>query len=310
LRIIFIGSGDIGIPTLEGLAQAHEVVAVFTRPDRPAGRGHLLRATPIKEATQKLGLPLHQPESVNSPESLRLIRELKPEAIVVAAYGEILAKELLEIPPRGAINLHASLLPKYRGAAPIEWAIIRGERETGITTFLMDEGMDTGDILVQRRVPIEDDDTAGSLRAKLAPVGAEAMLVTLAGLEQGTLEPKTQDHSQATYAPKLKREMGKLDWGKSSRDLFNLIRGLNPAPGAFTFFRGRRLKVHRSRVVEDGYQGQPGEVVDVNKGLIVKTGDGALELVEVQPEGKRPMGGLDFVRGYRVEVGELFSRSA
>ena len=309
MRIIFIGSGEIGVPTLQRLAQAHSMVAVFTRPDRPAGRGHILRPTPIKEAALELGLELHQPESVNSPESLQLIREFKPEAIVVASYGEILSKDLLQIPQRGAINLHASLLPKYRGAAPINWAIIRGETETGITTFLMDEGLDTGETLVQRRVPIEDDDTAGSLHDKLAQLGAKAMLETLEGLERGTLKPKPQDHSRATYAPKLKKELGRLDWSRPSRDLFNLIRGLNPAPGAFTFFKGRRLKVHRSRVVKDSYHGQPGEVIDVAEGLIVKTGNGLLELLEVQPEGKRPMGGMDFLRGYKVEVGELFSRS-
>lgn len=304
MRVVFIGSGEIGVPALERLAQAHNVAAVFTRPDRPAGRGQRLQPTPIKQAALELGLKLHQPKSVNSPESLRLIRELEPEVIVVAAYGEILSRELLQIPQRGAINLHASLLPKYRGAAPIQWAIISGERETGITAFLMDEGMDTGDIMVQRRVPIEEEDTAGSLHDKLAEVGAEAMLETLEGLERGTLNPQPQDHSQATYAPKIKKEQGWLDWNKPSRDLFNLIRGLNPSPGAFTFFRGKRLKVHRSRAVEGNYQGQPGEVANIAEGLMVKTGDGALELMEVQPAAKARMGGLDFVRGYRVEPGE------
>jgi methionyl-tRNA formyltransferase len=304
MRLIFIGSGEIGVPTLEGLAQAHEVCAVFTRPDRPAGRGQRPQPTPIKEAALKLGLPLYQPESVKLPESLELIRGLEPELIVVAAYGEILSKELLSIPKRGAINLHASLLPKYRGAAPIQWAIIRGEKETGITTFLMDEGMDTGEILVQRAIPIEEEDTAGSLYAKLAQLGAEVMLATLEGLERGTLKPQPQDHSQATYAPKIKKEMGQLDWAKPSRELFNLIRGLNPDPGAFTFFRGKRLKVHRSRVIPGEFPGSPGEVVDVKSGLIVKAGDGALELLEVQPEGKKRMSGPDFVRGYRVAKGE------
>jgi methionyl-tRNA formyltransferase len=304
MRLIFIGSGEIGVPTLEGLARAHEVCAVFTRPDRPAGRGQRPQPTPIKEAALKLGLPLYQPESVKLPESLELIRGLEPELIVVAAYGEILSKELLSIPKRGAINLHASLLPKYRGAAPVQWAIIRGEKETGITTFLMDEGMDTGEILLQRAIPIEEEDTAGSLYAKLAQLGAEVMLATLEGLERGTLKPRPQDHSQATYAPKIKKEMGQLDWAKPSRELFNLIRGLNPDPGAFTFFRGKRLKVHRSRVIPGEFPGSPGEVVDVKSGLIVKAGDGALELLEVQPEGKKRMSGPDFVRGYRVAKGE------
>ncbi len=304
MRIVFMGSGEIGVPTLKGLAQAHEVLGVFTRPDRPAGRGQRPQPTPIKEVALELGLPLYQPESVKSPESLELIRELGPEFIIVAAYGEILSKELLGIPKRGAINLHASLLPKYRGAAPIQWAIIRGEKETGITTFLMDEGMDTGEILLQRAIPIEEEDTAGSLYSKLAQLGAEVMLATLEGLEKGTLKPRAQDHSQATYAPKIKKELGQLDWTKPSLELFNLIRGLNPDPGAFTFFRGLRLKVHRSRVIPGDFPGSPGEIVDVKSGLIVKAGDGALELLEVQPEGKRRMSGLDLVRGYRVKVSE------
>ncbi|MGQ9734951.1 MAG: methionyl-tRNA formyltransferase, partial [Candidatus Bipolaricaulia bacterium] len=291
MRLIFIGSGEIGVPTLRGLAQAHEVRAVFTRPDRPAGRGQKPQPTPIKGVALELGLPLYQPGSINSPESLELIRGIGPEFIIVAAYGEILSKELLAIPKRGAINLHASLLPKYRGAAPIQWAIIRGERETGITTFLMDEGMDTGEILLQRAIPIEEDDTAGSLYDKLAQLGAEVMLATLEGLERGTLKPRPQDHSQATYAPKIKKELGKLDWTKPSRELFNLIRGLNPDPGAFTFSRGLRLKVHRSRVLSGEFPGSPGEVVDVKAGLIVKAGEGALDLLEVQPEGKRRMSG-------------------
>lgn len=304
MRLIFIGSGEIGVPTLEGLARAHNVLAVFTRPDRPAGRGQRPQPTPVKEAALRLGLSLYQPESVKSPESLELIRGLRPEFIIVAAYGEILSKELLAIPERGAINLHASLLPKYRGAAPIQWAIIRGEKETGITTFLMDEGMDTGQILLQRAIPIEEDDTAGSLYGKLAQLGAEVMLATLEGLERGTLKPRPQDHSQATYAPKIKKEMGKLDWTRPGRELFNLIRGLNPDPGAYTFFRGKRLKVHRSRFLQGEFPGSPGEVVEAKAGLIVRAGDGALELLEVQPEGKRAMTGADFVRGYRVKVGE------
>ena len=304
MRIVFMGSGEIGVPTLKGLAQAHQVLGVFTRPDRPAGRGHKPQPTPIKGVALELGLPLYQPESVKTPESLELIRELGPEFIIVAAYGEILSKELLGTPKRGAINLHASLLPKYRGAAPIQWAIIRGEKETGITTFLMDEGMDTGETLLQRAIPIEEDDTAGSLYDKLSQLGAEVMLATLEGLERGTLKPRQQDHSQATYAPKIKKELGRLDWTKPSRELFNLIRGLNPDPGAFTFFRGLRLKVHRSRVIPGDFPESPGEVVDVKAGLIVKAGEGALDLLEVQPEGKRRMSGLDLVRGYRAKASE------
>lgn len=304
MKIVFIGSGEIGVPALKAVAADYPIVGVFTRPDRPAGRGLKLHPMPIKEEAGKLGLKIHQPESINSEESLKLLKELGPDLIAVAAYGQILSRAVLKVPRIGAVNLHASLLPKYRGAAPINWAIINGETETGITTFLMDEKMDTGDVLLQRRIPIGEEDTAGSLHDKLAKLGAEVMVETLKGLEQGTLKSVPQDHSRASFAPKLKKEDGRIDWRKSSRNLFNLIRGTNPFPGAFTFFHKLRLKVHHSRIIRNDYEGVPGEVVDFGEeGPIIKTGDGTVELVEVQPEAKAKMGGMDFVHGYRVEVG-------
>lgn len=304
MRVIFLGTGRLGLPTLKALAQSdeHELVVVITQPDRPAGRGLRVRPSPVKELAAELKLPVFQPERVN--DEVEKIRAFEPDVLVVAAYGQILSKALLEVPKMGSVNLHASLLPKYRGAAPIQWALICGERETGVTTFLMDEGLDTGPILLQRELAITDEDTAGTLEEKLAELGAELMLETLQGLERGTLTPRPQDDSQATKAPKIKKEMGRLDWAKSARELFNLIRALEPTPGAYTFYKGRRLKVHRGRVVEGESAGEPGEVVSLQGGLIVQTGEGALELVEVQPEGKRIMGGLDFIRGYRVQVGE------
>jgi len=304
MRVIFLGTGRLGLPTLEALARSdeHELLAVITRPDRPAGRGLKLRPSPVKELAESLRLPVLQPERVN--EEVQKIRALKPDVLVVAAYGQILSKELLDVPKRGSINLHASLLPKYRGAAPIQWALIRGEAKTGITTFLMDEGLDTGPILLQRELPITDEDTAGMLEEKLSEMGAPLMLETLEGLGRGTLTPKPQDDSQATKAPKITKEMGRLDWGKSARELFNLVRALNPAPGAYTFYKGRRLKVHRSRVVGTEREREPGEVLSVEGGFLVQTGEGALKLMEVQPEGRRIMSGMDFIRGYRVQVGD------
>lgn len=305
MRLIFLGTGALGLPTLRALAHSrHEVLAVFTQPDRPAGRGLKLQAPPVKELALELRLPVYQPEAINL--EVDLIRSLKPEAIVLAAYGQILSKELLAVPPKGSINLHASLLPRYRGAAPIQWALINGESVTGLTTFLMEEGMDTGPILLQRELTIAEEDTAGSLEAKLADLGAELVLETLQGLEDGTLVPRPQDHSQASYAPKIKKELALLDWSKGAKELFNLIRALNPAPGAYTFYKGKRLKVHRSRLgAEPDVSGSAGEVLGFGElGILVQTGQGVLELVEVQPEGKRPMKGMDFARGYRLQAGE------
>jgi len=308
MKVIFIGSGELGIPTLRKLAERHSVVSVFTQPDRPAGRGYKLKAPPIKEEAERLGLKIQQPENINSESSLKLIKGGSPDIIVLAAYGQILSKALLEIPRLGAVNLHASLLPKYRGAAPVHWAIIKGEKVTGVTTFFMDEGLDTGDMLLQREISIEDEDTAGSLQDKLAELGAELMLETLEGLEKDTLKRKPQDHKAASYAPKLKKSDGQIDWKRSSRELFNLIRGTNPYPGAFAFFNKLRLKVHKSRIIEQELKGKPGEIIATTKeGFIVKTGDKALELLEVQPEAKKRMSGMDFVRGYKLKIGERLS---
>jgi len=306
MRVIFMGTGRLGLPTLRALAESkeHEVLAVVTQPDRPAGRGLKLRPSPVKELAEELKLRIFQPERVNR--EVQKIRAWKPDVLVVAAYGQILSKELLETPRLGSINLHASLLPKYRGAAPIQWAIIYGETTTGVTTFLMDEGLDTGPILLQRELPISEEDTAGTLEEKLAELGASLMLETLKGLEAGTLTPRAQDDSKASYAPKIKKELGRLDWTRSARELFNLIRALNPTPGAYTFYKGVRLKVHRGRVV-DLEEGEPGEVIGLSGGLIVRAGEGALELLEVQPEGKRIMSGEEFARGRRIKAGEHLS---
>lgn len=300
MNVIFMGTAPLGIPTLRALARAHNVLAVFTQPDRPAGRGLILTPPPIKRVAQELGILVYQPEKVNR--EVELIQALNPDVIVVVAFGQFLSKRLLAIPKFGCINLHASLLPKYRGAAPIQWAIINGERETGLTTFILNEEMDAGDILLQEKVPISDDDTAGTLHDKLAELGPDLVLRTLEGLEKGTLIPRPQDHSQATFAPKIESTMGQIDWNQPARKIFNLIRGLNPSPGAYTFWEGQRLKIYASRIVPSDSIFEPGRVIDPGR-LLVRCGEDALELTEVQPAGKRRMSGRDFVNGYKIRIG-------
>lgn len=305
MRLIFFGTGILGLPTLRRLAASveHELLAVFTQPDRQAGRGMKLRASPIKELALELDLPIHQPPRINA--DLESVRSYQPDVIVVAAYGQILSKELIDVPRVGIINIHASLLPKYRGAAPIQWSLINGEAETGITTFFIEEGLDTGDILLKRSIPISDEDTTASLEIKLADLGAEVMLETLSGLELGTLKADPQNHQAATLAPKIKKEMALIDWSKNAREIFNLIRGLNPNPGAYTFFNGKRLKIHRSALKSiAGTKGTAGEIVELDDlGPVVGTGAGQLILTEVQLEGKKSMSGSDFVRGYQIRHG-------
>ena len=301
MNVIFVGTAPLGIPTLRALAQKHRILAVFTQPDRPAGRGLALRPPPIKQVALELGLPIYQPEKINR--EAEFIKTLTPDVIVVVAFGQFLSKRLLEIPKHGCINLHASLLPKYRGAAPIHWAIINGERETGLTTFLLNEEMDAGDILLQERVPISDEDTAGTLHDKLAELGPDLVLRTLEGLEKGTIIPRPQDHSQATFAPKIKSTQ--IDWSQPASKIFNLIRGLNPSPGAYTFWEERRLKLYASRIEPSSSILPPGCVIDPER-LIVRCGEDALELLEVQPAGKRRMSGRDFVNGYKIRVGVRF----
>lgn len=305
MNVIFMGTAPLGIPTLRALAQKHTVLAVFTQPDRPAGRGLVLTPPPIKHVALELGLPVYQPERINR--EVELIKTLNPDVIVIVAFGQFLSTRLLAIPKFGCINLHASLLPKYRGAAPIQWAIINDEKETGLTTFLLNEEMDAGDILLQEKVSISDEDTAGTLHDKLAELGPDLVLRTLDGLEKGTLTPRPQDRSHATFAPKIESTMGQIEWSQPARKIFNLIRGLNPSPGAYTFWEGQRLKLFSSRVVSSSGSVVPGQVTEISMaGPVVQCGQDALELTEVQPAGKRRMSGKDFVNGYKVRIGARF----
>jgi methionyl-tRNA formyltransferase len=302
MRLIFVGTALLGVSALRAIAREHEVIAVFTQPDRPAGRHLQPKPPPIKEAAIELNIPVYQPEKINR--EVEFIKQLQPSLIFTCAYGQILSARLLKAAPKGCVNLHASLLPKYRGAAPIQWAIVNGEQFTGLTTFVMDIGVDDGPILLQESIVITDDDTAATLHERMATIAPDLALETLDGLEKSILQPRLQDHSQATYAPKITDEMAKIDWSQPAQRIHNLVRGFNPVPGAFTYLNGSRLKIYQSRVVERVDDGEPGEILSAAPGtMMVRAGVGALELLEVQPESRRRMSALDFVRGHKEAVG-------
>ena len=290
---------------MRALVEREWVVGVITQPDRPAGRGLRLRPPPVKVVAAELGLEVFQPGSINRPESLEYLRALAPDLMVVAAFGQLLKKPVLELPTRGCINIHASLLPKYRGAAPIQWAIIRGERWSGVTVFLMDEGMDTGPILLQRAVRIGEDETAGELEERLAQVGAELIVDTVEGYLRGEIRPKPQPE-EGILAPKIREEDTRIPWSKTARQIHNLVRGLSPTPGAYTTFRGKRIKVYRTRPSGSEGDAEPGTILSTRRKLLVATGGGTLEILVLKPEGKREMRGVDFLNGYRPSPGERF----
>ena len=310
LRTVFMGTPDFACGTLQGLIDAGvNLVGVFTQPDRPKGRGKKLAPPPVKVLAQEHGVPVFQPQRLRRPEAVEELRQLEPELVVVVAYGQILPKEVLEIPKHGCINVHASLLPRYRGAAPINQAIIDGETETGITTMLMDEGLDTGDMLVKRALEIPPDETAGELHDRLAELGRETMVETLRQLCAGELKPQVQDDALSTYAPMLKKEDGRVDWTRSAGDLHNQVRGLSPWPGAFTSLGEEVLKFAATRVVDGN--GVPGSVLAADaSGVVVACGEQALLLGALQLPGKRMLPAAEFVRGAKLEVGERLGKGS
>jgi methionyl-tRNA formyltransferase len=297
MRIVFIGTGEIGVPTLQALLNSeHEVVGVVTQPDKPVGREQQIEAPPIKKAVAETAILILQPARIRDQSSISQIGALKPDVIVVMAYGQILPREVLEIPRLACFNLHASLLPRWRGAAPIQAAIAAGDRETGITVMYMDEGLDTGDILLQRTIEIRADETGGSLHDRLAQIAPEPLLESLRLLARGSAPRIPQDKARETYAPKLKREHGQIDWSESAQAIERKIRAYNPWPGAFMKVDGQNLKIFSASVVD--LNGRPGEILRSDKDLIVAAGKGALSLAEVQLEGKRRMSAAEFLRGY------------
>ena len=301
MRIVFIGTGEIGVPALEALLDSeHEVVGIVTQPDKPVGREQRIEPPPIKNAllgrARPPGAPIFQPARIKNPQTIEEIRRLTPDVIVVVAYGQILPRDVLEIPRIACLNLHASLLPRWRGAAPIQVAIAAGDSETGITAMYMDEGLDTGDILLQRSVEILPNDTGGSLHDRLAQIAPETLLESLGLLAAGNAPRIPQDNTNATYAPKLKREHGQIAWSESAEVIERKIRAYNPWPGAFMKVDGQNLKVFSASVVD--LNGQPGEILRSDKDLIVAADKGALSLAEVQLEGKRRMTAGEFLRGH------------
>lgn len=301
-----MGSPDFAIPSLRVLYESGEKIdAVITQPDRKKGRGLTLTPPPVKLEAEKIGLPVYQPEKIREKEFIELIGSFNMDAIIVVAYGQILPEEILRIPKYGCINLHGSLLPRYRGAAPIQWALIKGEKKTGVTTILMDKGMDTGDILFQEESDIDQQDTAGTLSGKLSTIGASLLLKTIRGLERGEIRPYQQDHSLATYAPILKKEDGRIDWTKGAEEIRNQVRGMNPWPGTYTFLEGRLLKIWDVDIVE-GNGGKPGRINHAGKtGFIVSTGKHSLSIKELQLEGKLRTTSMDFLQGHRIKEGSI-----
>ena len=307
MNLVFMGTPEFALPTLRVLQEAgHGIRAVFTQPDQPAGRGGQLTAPPVKRAA--LALPVHQPPRIRTPEVFDLLKSLEPEIVVVVGYGKILPQHILDLPRRGCINLHASLLPRCRGAAPVQWTIIRGETVSGVTTMRMDAGLDTGDILLARETPIDPEEDAISLARRLAEMGASLMLETLDGLERGTLTRIPQDHAPATSAPILKKEDGRIDWSQPARDLANRVRGLVPWPGAFTTFRGSLLHLWRARpevTTPPHAPLPPGTLRVEGRHLLAACGQGTwLELDEVQREGRQRLPTADFLNGVRISPGE------
>lgn len=311
MRVIFMGTPDFSVGTLEALIAArHEVCLAVTQPDKPKGRGGRMQYTPVKEKALFYNIPVYQPKRVRDPECVEELRKYKADVMVVVAFGQILPKEILEMTPYGCINVHASLLPKYRGAAPIQWAIIEGEKVTGVTTMQMDEGLDTGDMILKTEVPVTADETGESLHDKLAAAGAALCVETLKALEDGTAVREKQGDSPTAYAKMLTKELGNIDWAEPAVKIERLVRGLNSWPSAYTHWNGKVMKIWRAAAeASETADVQPGTVVSVEKeSFAVQTGDGVLRVLEVQMPGKKRMDAGAFLRGNTMEPGELLTR--
>ena len=311
MRIIFMGTPDFSVPTLKSLVEAgHEVAAVVTQPDKPKGRGKAVQMTPVKEQALEYGIPVYQPLKVRDPAFVETVRQLAADVIVVVAFGQIIPKSILDMPKYGCVNIHASLLPKYRGAAPIQWAVIDGERESGITTMMMAEGLDTGDMLEKTVVVLNEKETGGSLHDKLSLAGGKLILSTLQKLEDGAITPTPQTGEGTCYAKRLTKELGDVDWSAPAVSIERLIRGLNPWPSAYTSWNGKTVKLWAADVLEGGEAAaRPGQGVNSDKhSLLVQTGDGLLSVRELQMEGKKRMDIESFLRGYPVPEGAVFER--
>lgn len=311
MRIVFMGTPEFAVPSLEALLKSDDpVVGIVTQPDRPKGRGQRLSSSPVKIIAQREQLPLLQPTKMKDAAFMAELSSWRPDVIAVAAFGRILPPAILSLPPRGCINVHGSLLPKYRGAGPIQWAIINGETETGITTMLMDEGMDTGAILLQEKIAIGREETAGSLSSRLADVGGRLLVETLAQLKAGTLTPRPQNHNLASLAPLLKKEDGVIDWSLSATMIANRIRGLTPWPGAYTFLQADRWMIYRAAAMDEAATLAPGHITAVTRDAIhVATGKGVLAIRELQPANGRRMPAAQYLAGHPLQIGMQLSPS-
>ena len=311
MKVIFMGTPEFSVGTLEALIEAgHEVALAVTQPDKPKGRGGKMQYTPVKEAALKHGIPVFQPKKVREPECVEELKQYNADIIVVIAFGQILPKEILEMTPFGCVNVHASLLPKYRGAAPIQWAVIDGEEVSGVTTMQMDEGLDTGDMLLKTEIRLDEKETGGSLHDKLAAAGAELCVRTLKGLEEKTVVPKPQGESPTAYARMLDKKLGNIDWSRDSESIERLVRGLNPWPSAYTNWDGKVMKIWEARAEKRAAEagGVPGTVISVEKdGFCVETGDGVLKVLALQIPGKKRMEADAFLRGYEIAPGTVLS---
>jgi len=308
MRVVFFGTPEFAVPSLEALVrEGHHVLAVVTQPDRPAGRGGELTSPPVKQGARRLGLEVRQPERIRDGEFIAWLRDLEPEAGVVVGYGKIIPPAIFEFPPHGFINVHASLLPRYRGAAPIEWALAHGETRTGVTTIRIDSGLDTGDILLQEATEIGPEETAEELRRRLAEMGARLLAETLRGLQAGTIVPRPQDHSQATLAPMLRKEDGRIDWSMRAGQIANRVRAFVPWPGAYTWLRGKLIHIWRARPAEGAPAGPPGTLQAAEGRLWASCGEQTvLEILELQQEGRKRMPAAEFLRGARLTENERF----
>ena len=307
-----MGTPDFAVPSLKALIDGgYDVVGVFCQPDRPKGRGHKLAACPVKEVALEHHIPVYQPERIKRPEGVEMLKACAPDLCVTAAFGQLLSQEILDIPPLGTVNVHSSLLPRHRGSAPINWAVIMGETVTGVTTMFTDKGMDTGDILLMRETPIGEKENAGQLSDRLAVMGAELLIETIRELEAGTLKRIPQDHEAATYEPKMDKELGRIDWAKSAHEIDCLVRGTTPWPGAFTTLGDQTIKVFELAIREGEPTGQPGEIIcaDAKQGLVVSCGDHDLECLAIQMPGAKRMNAKDYLRGHTMDTGVCLGKA-
>ena len=305
LKIVFMGTPDFAVPCLKTLNENYEVIAVITQPDRPKGRGQKLTPSPIKEYALEHNLTVLQPEKIKTSETEEQLKKLAPDLIVVVAFGQILSKAILDIPQLGCINVHASLLPKYRGAAPIHWSIINGETKTGITTMYMDVGLDTGDMILKEEVSISAKMNTGELHDTLMNIGAKTLLQTIKQIAEGSVVRNKQNDAKASYAPLLTKELERINWLLPAQEIYNLVRGLNPWPVAFSIFKGKKLKIWQTKVIDNVTIGEIGTVLSLTEtGFTVQTGKGILEILELQPESKRKMTAKDFVCGNQISIND------